>query len=1120
MPEEHEAALLAAYDEALAQGLPPTLDEQALASLGPDGGGELREDLRWLERLARRRPRRRGANAPTDPGAPAAPDPPRRLGRFHLLCELGRGGHGVVFLAFDPDLHRQVALKVPRPEALLTPEMRQRFLREAHTAAGLDHPNLVPVYEAGEAGLVCYIASAYCPGPSLAAWFQEQPGPMDPRAAAQLVATAAGAVHHMHSRGVLHRDLKPANILLQGADAGVDPGRATPLPRRGAATPAPGGPPASPWPGVPRITDFGLAKQVAAADGGQTHTGAMLGTPAYMAPEQAAGRGRDVSTATDVYALGVVLYECLTGRPPFAGTGGQALLQQVLSEEPPPPRRWRPEVPRDLEAICLKCLEKSPGRRYASAAALADDLQRFLADRPTRARPVGAYAKTVRWCRRRPAVAALLAVIGLGLPALACDLYLQQRSLRSQDDAMLALAAREQAVRTAVQEERRRFSRLTTYVNDVRLAAKFSAEGDRDAAARALAAYADPNPAEDVRGFEWYWLWRLERRKLMHHPGQVTAVAWSPDGQTCASASDGEDAIRVWETTSGHLLARLGKLGAKQPHTLRFTRDGKRLVSVASGSTRSSSVVWVWDTAVRHGDDEQPGAGTEFRATAVSPDGATVAPGNDRVNAKGRVRLWRPTSRRTHDVWHLANARVYATCFTSDGRRLAIAYDTRRDQKSEGMQIDLVDLQRGRVQATLDAPRGFIGALAFSPDGATLAAGARDGIVGLWDVATRRETKTLPVGDPVRAVTFSPDGRTLAAGAGTYLGTDKVARAVTLWDVASGTRLPRELRCDGVFALAYSPDGRTLAVGAGDGLVRLWKPHLELRSLPGHQPKEAWAVAFFPDGRTLVSSGDDHALRFWDVATGRQLRLLMGHRALVSCVAITPDGMRIASGSYDRTVKVWDVGTGKVTFTGRHRDDVRRVAFSPDGKLLASSGRDQTVRVWELATGAERATLTGHGEGNVVLAFAGPRLLASACGDRTMRLWDLDTRQTLWVIRDTPNIICLTASADGAILATGNKEGSVKLWETATGRELLTLQAHTQGEVRAVALSVDGRTLASAAEDKTVRLWQVATGLELLTFKDQPHFINGLAFSLDGRHLAAALHDGSVRIWPAADGHE
>jgi serine/threonine protein kinase len=318
---------------------------------------------------------------------------------YALLDELGRGGMGVVYKARDTTLGRLVALKVPRAEALADSLTRMRFQNEARAAAGLDHANLVPVYEAGEAGPICFIASAYCPGITLAAWLKRHTEPV-PAAAAALVATLADGVHHAHVRGILHRDLKPANVMLtplHASDSTNEPADLTSA--------------------VPKILDFGLAKQLPGVAGpgsgaGPTMTGQILGTPSYMAPEQTGGKA-DIGPPTDVYALGAILYELLTLRPPFAGDSILEILEQVRSVEPVPPGRLRVRVPRDLETICLKCLRKEPVRRYATAQDLADDLRRFQDGKPVRARPVSAGERFVAWCRRSPKVAALLAALGL-----------------------------------------------------------------------------------------------------------------------------------------------------------------------------------------------------------------------------------------------------------------------------------------------------------------------------------------------------------------------------------------------------------------------------------------------------------------------------------------------------------------------------------------------------------------------------------------------------------------------------------------------------------------------------------------------------------------------------------
>ncbi len=421
--DERLASLLAACDEALATGALPTLDMSQ--PLPADLQTRLERDLGCLQLLEQFWPR--------SPAAPVAG--PATLGRFVIRRELGRGGFGVVFLAHDPQLRREVALKVPRTEALVAGDLRERFLREARAAAGLNHPNLVPVYEVGEVGALCYIASAYCPGPDLAAWLKARTEPVPFRDAAQLLATLAGAVQHAHDRGIVHRDLKPANILLMASPKCEirNPKR---IPITQEDNPKPDGGEVSDF-GIsdfgvvsdfgfrisdfalsevaPKVTDFGLAKLIEEVDGAPTQSGVIVGTPHYMAPEQASGKSREVGPPADVYALGSILYEALTGQPPFAGESTLDILLQVRTAAPRPPSRLRPRLPRDLETICLKCLEKEPGRRYVCARDLADDLARFLSDEPIRARPIPWWGRGLRWVRRHPARAltALLVVLAL-----------------------------------------------------------------------------------------------------------------------------------------------------------------------------------------------------------------------------------------------------------------------------------------------------------------------------------------------------------------------------------------------------------------------------------------------------------------------------------------------------------------------------------------------------------------------------------------------------------------------------------------------------------------------------------------------------------------------------------
>jgi tetratricopeptide (TPR) repeat protein/tRNA A-37 threonylcarbamoyl transferase component Bud32 len=326
----------------------------------------------------------------------------QHLGRFVIERELGIGGHGVVLLAFDPVLKRQVALKVPRSEDMMSAELRRRFLNEARAAARLTHPNLVSVYEVGEAGRVGYIASAYCTGPSLATWLKEKIGLLAPRPAARLIKQLAEAMHYAHSQGVLHRDIKPSNVLLEPKAAGGEFGAVSD----------------DAFPFVPKLVDFGLAK-LSGNGGAETRSGVAMGTPGYMAPEQVAGRVDEIGPATDVYGLGAVLYELLTGQRPFIGTCEADCLHRILSEEPTAPSRFSGASGPDIEAICLKCLEKNPARRYVSAQALADDLRRYLVGEPIQARRVNRFERLARWARRNPGIATLTTAVLLLLTALA-----------------------------------------------------------------------------------------------------------------------------------------------------------------------------------------------------------------------------------------------------------------------------------------------------------------------------------------------------------------------------------------------------------------------------------------------------------------------------------------------------------------------------------------------------------------------------------------------------------------------------------------------------------------------------------------------------------------------------
>jgi serine/threonine protein kinase len=458
---------------------------------------------------------------------PSGVDPiePRFFGRFLVIGEIGRGGYGVVFLAHDPQLNRDIALKVPHVSIVSVPGLRARFNQEARAAAGLDHPNIVQVFEAGDIGPICFIASAYCPGPNLADWLGQRKELVPYSDAAQLIAMLADAVNHAHHRGVFHRDLKPANIILHPAST---TGNATRLSEF-----------------IPRITDFGLAKVVNDSSF-NTQSGSVLGTPSYMAPEQAAGKASNTHGVADVYSLGAILYQLLTGVAPFQGDSPLETLQHVLTREPIAPSRLRQSLPKDLETICMKCLEKDPKERFQSAEELAEDLRRYLRSEPIRARPISTMEWLWRMARRKPLTASLTAalVVSIILGMLSVSI-LWQRSEYQRGRVTQALDRVSRANIEVMQ--RNEHSARMLYLRDI-ASAKAESAHNVEHSIQIL-----ENCQTDLRKWEWNYLNQVCGADMFTMHGQ-TIPAWN-----CKFTKDGKRIVigcGMWnEKVPGEILA-------------------------------------------------------------------------------------------------------------------------------------------------------------------------------------------------------------------------------------------------------------------------------------------------------------------------------------------------------------------------------------------------------------------------------------------------------------------------------------------------------------------------------------------------------------------------------------
>jgi WD40 repeat protein len=820
--------------------------------------------------------------ADTDPGAtvypegrerPAPRGPAAAVPGYELLEPLGRGGMGVVYRAVQLRLKRTVALKMILDGAWAGPEELARFRAEAEAVARLQHPHIVAVHEVGEHGGLPFFSMELVDGGSLDRHLRGRQ--LAAPEAAGLVEKLARAMHAAHEKGVVHRDLKPANVLLTAS-------------------------------GEPRVTDFGLAKRLDASHA-RTQTGQVLGTPSYMAPEQAAGKARAVGPATDVWGLGAILYECLAGVPPFRGETPLATLELVKNQEPVPPSRLR-KVPRDLETVCLKCLRKDPAQRYASALGLADDLRRFLDDRPFLARPPTPGESLRRWVRRHKGLAASAAAVTLGLVlALAAGLVLYGHSRRTSALEAVARAFEGRLERDDCSPE---------------------ALGQAEALLDEMSAL-DPEQA------------RASRRRWYQHVEAVLRQAMTGERFT---ALEGERVAQA-----------LGRLKGYQP----------RLAAELGRSLRKSLGEWttVLDLAPPFRglesafDTEEvrraPGAPAALvPARPTRPDRGDPVP--TRATCEGDVRLeavwaapwWGAASEVGLGLDDTQGHRDPPQClaFTRDGKCLVSA--------SSGGEVKWWSLPDGRHLATRREYAASVTDLAVSPDGKLLASAGRDGTVRLWDPASRKATATLAGhAGAVQAVAFSPDGSLLASAA--------ADGSVRLWDGRTGK--PSGVLADhegGATLVAFRPGGELVSCD-GAGLVRVWDVAARTckKSFRAEQ-SPLYRAALSPDGQSLATAATDGAVRLRDLATGGELASLQRHQGRVLCLAFSPDGRFLAVGSDRGDPLLWEPGTRAAPAPlGGHHGPVPAVAFAPGGKSLATAGADGGIHLRDPGTGRQRVVL-------------------------------------------------------------------------------------------------------------------------------------------------------------------
>ncbi|MGE0607032.1 MAG: protein kinase [Pirellulales bacterium] len=1036
-----------------------------------------------------------------------------RIGRFEIKQQLGAGAFGEVYRAYDRTLDREVALKVPKATTVSSTRAMDRFLREAKAAAQLRHPHIVPVYDAGQTDGRYYIASAFINGQPLSDLIADEP--LDFHRAAAVVRALAEALAYAHEQGVIHRDIKPDNVMVDQS-------------------------------GQPHIMDFGLARFHESTDK-VTQDGTVLGTAAYMAPEQARGELDQVGPASDQYSLGVVLYELLTGQTPFSGPP-QIVLFHVLETEPAAPRAARPDLPLDLETICLRAMAKEAGQRYANCAELADDLRRFLENEPIAARRLSTTERMVRWCRRNPVSAGLTAalfgalVLGASVSTLfafqaASRATLAQREAKRADDETQRAEGEKEKAKNEANAARLAEAEATREAEAARIAEEKATQAldkarQREYIASMLVAAGDWERANlsrmaalleqqiplhgetDLRHFEWYyWRKRLSEQGSPRYAGGVGGrPALSSNGDLLAIAQ--RMSIRLFDVETGN--ARDHSLGTLPGNAAFYARvatssDGKLFAATVPGEPRKESAnssttlieaIELWEAA---SGEKKLSISVQVPAISgmvLSPDGGLLVAACQASDTSDRyiIRVWNAT---TGDLLHeLPESRLSKL----SGENLTVSFDNRwlaGPRLKEG-ELAVWDLNSGEMARTILGPGISPVYAVFRPGTSEMAVTCTDGAIRIWNAATGAFVAALLGHSGVSgSVEFSNDGRRLV----TVGAQDHTLR---VWDVET-RKTTHVLPMRGVMRVAFRSDGNEIVAACinfqgrtGFTVVKFDVSSSEqFQSYSGNAQPNTYCL----DNRRIVFDG---IVR--DLATGEKLVTLQDADNSPQATAFSQDGHRIA-GFSKQAIHVWDAVTGKPVgpaFDPSSADKIVGVNFSPDGSRLLSK-HDRTVAVGKPYTYEVRLWDATNGK----QLFAVPARTSTTCissdsrwgavdpRDGPFAILDIRTGEAVKTLDQCGGATCGQFAPDGKSLAVGKRDGTIAVMDITTGEATLTLQGHTNN-LSSITYSGDGRRLASNANDGTVRLWDVQSGYELLSWKG----LDGrLEFSPDGQWLAVGSRD-------------